>query len=398
MAEETLDPAQSRRGDTHEGLYFGRHVDEGSPEAELPLHGPNQWPAESLVPGYRAATEAYQEAVTALGFRLLRLLALALGLPPDHFAPFFTRPMAFLRPLHYSAERSSEAEGLYAAGAHCDYGCLTLLATDGVPGLQICTDGATWRDVPPIAGALHMNLGDMLARWTNNRFRSTLHRVVNTQGRERFSIAFFFEPNFDAVVEALPQVRRQGVQCAECAAYQALRMALSDRCVQSWCGRSWRRAPAAASTPRSAWSPASRRCSRPPQQARTFWSVTMPRIRATARRQPTWQPTRRPRRRLERSHGCIFMLLTHIMHSIVKACTLSASRYTLGTPTTMPGACCCGVAGGGGAVLACGCAPALRAGGGTCFMSWKYSTTWPGSSASSCEVKLSTVSRCMGRC
>lgn len=83
---------------------------------------------------------------------------------------------------------------------------LTLLVTDGVPGLQICTDGRTWRDVPPLQGAFVVNIGDMLQRWTNGLYRSTLHRVVNRHGGERHSIAFFFEPNFDARVEALPQV------------------------------------------------------------------------------------------------------------------------------------------------------------------------------------------------
>jgi isopenicillin N synthase-like dioxygenase len=238
MAEETLDPARSRRGDTHEGLYFGRHVEEGSEEAKLPLHGPNQWPDEALVPGYRAATEAYWEAVAAVGFRLLRLLGLSLGLGPgaqdqgwaclllqalgiagpparlssraDYFQPHFTRPMIALRPLHYSGERSSEADGLYAAGAHTDYGMLTLLATDGVPGLQICTDGTTWRGVDPLPGCFIVNLGDMLCRWTNSRYRSTLHRVVNTTGQERFSLPLFFEPNFDALVVALDSVRAPG--------------------------------------------------------------------------------------------------------------------------------------------------------------------------------------------
>ena len=110
-------PQRSRRGDTHEGLYFGRHVEEGSPEAALPLHGPNQWPDEALVPGYRAATEAYQAAVEALGFRLLRLLALSLGLGADHFAPSFTRPMVFLRPLHYRHGGTPGGWGGRAAGA-----------------------------------------------------------------------------------------------------------------------------------------------------------------------------------------------------------------------------------------------------------------------------------------
>ncbi|KAL4445389.1 hypothetical protein ABPG77_011214 [Micractinium sp. CCAP 211/92] len=202
FAEETLDPQHSTRGDTHEGLYYGRHVEEDSAEGKLPLHGPNQWPDEALVPGYRAVTEAYWEAVGQLGGRLLRLLALSLNLPAEYFAPFFTRPMLFLRPLHYSAEKSNVSDGLFGAGAHTDY----------EPGLQICTDGATWRDVPPLPGAFIVNLGDMLGRWTNGRYRSTLHRVINTTGRERYSMAYFFEPNFDARVEALPQCLEAGQQ------------------------------------------------------------------------------------------------------------------------------------------------------------------------------------------
>lgn len=205
MAEETLDPSRSRAGDSHEGLYFGRDIPADSEEAKLPLHGPNQWPSEELVPGYRAATEAYKAEVERVGFRVLRLLGLGLGLGPDHFLPYFSRPMLFLRPLHYSAQQSDEAAGLYAAGAHSDYGMLTFLKTDGVPGLQICTDGATWRDVPPIEGAFIVNLGDMLCRWTNGVYRSTLHRVINSSGRERYSMPFFFEPDFDARVDALPQ-------------------------------------------------------------------------------------------------------------------------------------------------------------------------------------------------
>ncbi len=102
--------------------------------------------------------------MTQVGFRVLRLLGLGLGLGPDHFLPYFSQPMLFLRPLHYSAQQSDEAAGLYAAGAHTDYGMLTLLMTDGMPGLQICTDGETWRDVPPAEGAFIVNLGDMLCR------------------------------------------------------------------------------------------------------------------------------------------------------------------------------------------------------------------------------------------
>ncbi|KAG2482592.1 hypothetical protein HYH03_018476 [Edaphochlamys debaryana] len=224
--EETLDPARQRHGDTKEGFYFGREVAADSPEASKPLHGPNQWPDPARLPHYRQATWQYYEALYGLGMRLLRLLALSLGLPPDHFHPAFEQPMVTLRPLHYTAEISDPGAGVFGAGAHTDYGMVTILATDTVPGLQIWLpegEGAEgqgaghdaaeaapgpgrgrWWDVPPVPGAFVVNLGDMLERWTNGRYRSTLHRVVNTVGRERYSIAFFFEPSFDARVEVLP--------------------------------------------------------------------------------------------------------------------------------------------------------------------------------------------------
>jgi isopenicillin N synthase-like dioxygenase len=102
MGDETLDPRHSKAPDTHEGLYFGREVAPDSEEGRLPLHGPNQWPAEQLVPGYKDAVEAYIVAVRALGCRTLRVLALSLGLDRDHFDMAFTRPMIALRPLRYA--------------------------------------------------------------------------------------------------------------------------------------------------------------------------------------------------------------------------------------------------------------------------------------------------------
>ncbi|EFJ48980.1 hypothetical protein VOLCADRAFT_59825, partial [Volvox carteri f. nagariensis] len=210
--EETLDPAHQKHGDTKEGFYFGREIPEDSEEVSKPLHGPNQWPDPQLLPRYREVTWQYYEALYGLGMRLLRLVALSLDLPPDYFAAAFDRPMVALRPLHYSGERSDPGAGVFGAGAHSDYGMLTILATDDVPGLQVGGAGGRgraggnrrWWDVEPIPGTFIINLGDMLERWTNGRYRSTLHRVINTTGRERYSIAFFFEPNFDAQVVALP--------------------------------------------------------------------------------------------------------------------------------------------------------------------------------------------------
>lgn len=96
--------------------------------------------------------------------RLLRLIALSLGLPADHFASFFSSPMIFLRPLHYAAQVSKPDDGVYGAGAHSDYGMLTILATDDVPGLQIHRDSTGWVDVAPVPGTYIINLGDMLQR------------------------------------------------------------------------------------------------------------------------------------------------------------------------------------------------------------------------------------------
>ncbi|KAK9814115.1 hypothetical protein WJX72_000846 [[Myrmecia] bisecta] len=204
MAEETLDPANQTEGDSKEGLYIGREIPADSEEATKPLHGPNQWPSEALLPDFRPVTMEYFHAMHVLGLRLVRLIALALQLPADHFDSNFDKPLINLRPLHYSAKVSRPSEGIYGAGAHTDYGMLTLLATDKNPGLQICLDGQ-WQDVPPMPGMLIVNLGDMLERWTNGMFRSTLHRVISTCGCDRYSTAFFLEPNFDTVVECLPQ-------------------------------------------------------------------------------------------------------------------------------------------------------------------------------------------------
>ena len=231
LYEETLDPAHQVRGDTKEGYYIGREVDAGSAEAALPLHGashcvlqgasvvsrgrcragPNVWPPEHLLPGWRATMERYFAACRALGMRIARLLGEALDLEPGFFDQpgRFDRPQLFLRLLRYAPEVSAPEAGVFAAGAHSDYGMLTLLATDANPGLQIQpraggADG-DWFDVPPRRGAFIVNLGDMLERWTNGLFLSTRHRVVNTTGAERLSMPFFFEPNFECVVECLPQ-------------------------------------------------------------------------------------------------------------------------------------------------------------------------------------------------
>lgn len=207
MGNETLDEKNSRQGDTHEGCYFGLDI---SPDSQLaktfPLHGPNQWPDEGLIPNYRAIVEEYITEMRNLGMRVLKLLSLSLNLPPDYFDPFFQhRPMIALRPLHYAPVKSDPNNGVYAAGAHSDYGMLTFLVTDSEPGLQIRNNNSNgeWMDVAPMEGAFICNLGDMLERWTNGVYKSTEHRVINRNGKDRYSVPFFWEPAFDTVVEPI---------------------------------------------------------------------------------------------------------------------------------------------------------------------------------------------------
>jgi isopenicillin N synthase-like dioxygenase len=112
--------------------------------------------------------------------------------------------MATLRVLHYPPRPASVAAGALGAGEHTDYGNLTLLATDGVPGLEVRTRDGTWLRAPVVADALVCNIGDCLMRWTNDVYVSTPHRVVSPGDRDRLSVAFFLDPNPDTVVACLP--------------------------------------------------------------------------------------------------------------------------------------------------------------------------------------------------
>ena len=210
MGEETLDPVRQTQGDTKEGFYIGPEISKSDSRYDpAKLRGPNQWPSPTQTPdmkdcpAFRTVMEEYFAQMCAVGLRTVQLIALALGLDKHYFDDNFSQPMAALRLLHYDAVKSRPEEGVYAAGAHSDYGMLTLLLTDENKGLQVLTKQGEWVDVPPRKGAFIVNLGDMLERWTNGMFRSTKHRVLTAGDTERISIPFFYEPNFDTVVECL---------------------------------------------------------------------------------------------------------------------------------------------------------------------------------------------------
>jgi isopenicillin N synthase-like dioxygenase len=208
---QSLEPG--RPGDLKESFYLG--VDRGPSDplvrAGVPQQGPNQWPSEALVPGFQATTEAYAASMERLSRQLMGLIALALGLPRTHFEPTMTDPMPVLRLLHYPPQAAVADDGQIGCGAHTDWGALTLLAQDSAGGLQVQGKDGGWLDVPPIEGSLVVNLGDLMQRWTNDRYRSTLHRVINTaSGRDRWSMAYFFDIDYHAVVSALPGCTEPG--------------------------------------------------------------------------------------------------------------------------------------------------------------------------------------------
>ncbi|MEO5738540.1 MAG: 2OG-Fe(II) oxygenase family protein [Variovorax sp.] len=166
-----------------------------------PLQGPNQWPA--WLPEFRPRIERYVREVDGVGRYLVQLIAMSLGLPARTLDHHFARPTTFLRALHYPPQMCTE-NGEFGSAPHTDYGVITLLAQDDSGGLQVRPRGGDWIEAPPIANTLVLNVGDMLARWTNNRFVSTPHRVINTSGRDRYSLPYFFDPGMDSLIECLP--------------------------------------------------------------------------------------------------------------------------------------------------------------------------------------------------
>jgi isopenicillin N synthase-like dioxygenase len=147
--------------------------------------------------------QEYYDAMEALSRRLLQAFASALGLSAEYFDGWLDAPMTTLGPLHYPPQTGRITAAQIGAGAHTDYGCLTMLAQDAAGGLQVRNAAGVWIDAPPVAGSFVVNIGDMMERWTNGVFTSTAHRVINVSGRERYSLPYFFDPDFSAPVRCI---------------------------------------------------------------------------------------------------------------------------------------------------------------------------------------------------
>ena len=164
----------------------------------------NPWPEPEALPGFRETVVSYLDAMEALCKRMLPLYAAALELPPDHFAEAFAEPQYTLRMSHYPPAEHGDAEQ-YGLAPHTDSSFLTMLPQSELPGLAICLPTGEWTDAPGVPGTFLVNSGDMLRRWTNHRFLSTPHRVVNRNaGRDRYAIPFFFDATHDYPMACLP--------------------------------------------------------------------------------------------------------------------------------------------------------------------------------------------------
>jgi isopenicillin N synthase-like dioxygenase len=171
------------------------------------VHALNRWPDD--LPGWRETLLAYYDRMEELTGALLRAFALALDLDEAYFIRFYRKPLTQINLIHYPPHPSVTPGRQFGLRPHADTTAFTILAQGEVGGLQV-QHGDDWIDVPPLPGTFVINIGDMMARWTNDRFASTPHRVINRSGAERFSVPFFAIPDFDAVVECLPGCQGPG--------------------------------------------------------------------------------------------------------------------------------------------------------------------------------------------
>ncbi|KIW96777.1 uncharacterized protein Z519_02168 [Cladophialophora bantiana CBS 173.52] len=165
---------------------------------------PSVWPGGIAEDDFRKPLEAYQREILRIGRTLVRLFALALNMPEDFFDDKFTVPGLMLRVLLYPPQDHKPKEDHVGIGAHTDYDVLTILAQDEHNALQVLNRNGEWIQAPPIPGTFVVNICDLMARWTNDVFVSTVHRVINENKTDRYSIPCFFGVNYKTIVEALP--------------------------------------------------------------------------------------------------------------------------------------------------------------------------------------------------
>ena len=198
--------------DFHEGFDLALDLDSSDEDVKSGVfgYGPNQWPSGR--DSFKSTLLNYHSSMVDFGKKIFESFALALELPINHFEGAITKPMAHMRVLHYPPQDPKSGTEQMGIGAHSDYECFTILCTSDVPALQVLNTDGVWIEAPPIEGAFIVNVGDLMARWTNDYFQSTVHRAINLSGRRRYSIPFFYGPNSKEIIEVLPSCQSDAIK------------------------------------------------------------------------------------------------------------------------------------------------------------------------------------------
>lgn len=188
----------AKKHDQKEVFFWGAELAEDHPDRvnKVPLCGANQWPAEPE--NFKPAVQSYAKQIGELGNRLLQAIALALEIDQEFFTRHYTSPMTRGQLIRYPPTEGGQDD--FGVAPHTDFGCITLLLQE-TPGLEVLDKSGEWIPAPPIDGTLVINIGDLLERWTDGRLPSTRHRVRNTSGAERYSIAMFHDPDPTALID-----------------------------------------------------------------------------------------------------------------------------------------------------------------------------------------------------
>jgi len=191
----------SARPDLKESFVWGLDVNADDPDvaAGRTLLAPNRWPA--FQPELRGALNRCFDDCHRIAWQLMRAFAVALRIPDDYFVRSIGRPVSRGTAVYYPPQEPERGDDQFGVAPHTDFGCLTFVHQANVGGLEVFGRSQEWVLAHRIEGTFVVNVGDLLARWTNDRFRSTPHRVVNRSGEERLSIAMFVDPDHDTLIE-----------------------------------------------------------------------------------------------------------------------------------------------------------------------------------------------------
>ncbi|KAG2125792.1 hypothetical protein DEU56DRAFT_823781 [Suillus clintonianus] len=206
VMEANIQPGN--KGDLHESFRIGWEEKSGDPAVQRTsrrdgaMAGANIWPDKPE--HFRSVCLDYYHAALAVGKKLFCLFALALDLPETYFNDKTMYSAATMRTLHYPPQLDAPDDKVLGIGAHSDFGCFTILWQQAsIEALQVLNSREQWIDVPPLPGTLVVNLGDQFARWTNDVFKSTVHRVANKNIVDRYSIALFFDTDYEVNIEPM---------------------------------------------------------------------------------------------------------------------------------------------------------------------------------------------------